>query len=65
MTEKEYKDFYYMEELEFKSVKHLTAEQCLAFLRGYEPYLDINDLQRIPEKHQEFCKIQLKLEGLL
>jgi len=43
----------------------LTVEQCITWLYNYPKHIRIKQLKRIPKKHREFCKTQLKLENLL
>jgi len=68
MTEEEYKKFFIMGACTFRELKNPTAEQCLAFLHYYilnkGGYTIPEALEFIPEKQREFCKSQLKLEGI-
>jgi len=65
MTEKEYEKFFVMGSNTFHNLQNPTAEQCLAFLRGYRSQLSLKKVdEHIPKKHREFCKAQLRLEGL-
>jgi len=60
-----------MTRAEFYNLKDPSIQQCLEYLHIkilYSSSSDIvlaNRMKRIPEKHREFCRIQLKLEGLL
>ncbi|MDH5645209.1 MAG: hypothetical protein OEZ01_04335 [Candidatus Heimdallarchaeota archaeon] len=66
MTKDEHDKFYRMFPSEFKKLQTPTAEQCLVYLRGFQDILDTEYIRKqVPEKHYNFCKIQLKLEGLL
>jgi len=65
MTENEYETFYYMGKTRFAKLTNPTLEQCLVWLRSYKTEIIPQRINYIPKKHREFCKIQLKLEGLL
>jgi len=60
-----------MTRTEFRRLRNPSIQQCLEYLHIEIKYpllasriLKVR-IERIPEKHREFCKIQLKLEGLL
>jgi len=53
---------------EFTIIANPTKQQCLKYLRVKVIFFSKSNLMEncyIPIEHREFCKIQLKLEGLL
>jgi len=63
MTEEEHNKFYFMGDYAFTRIKNPTAQQCLAFLRGYKTdKAKPIHLTNIPEKHRTFCKAQIKMD---